>query len=60
MDFHAALARDYPELATKLVFLTGGAFTLRAREFLERVENQRLEKPIDVHGLKALVDHMLR
>jgi CheY-like chemotaxis protein len=60
MDFHAELLRHYPDLAAKMVFLTGGAFTPRAREFLERVDNQRVEKPIDVHGLKALVNDMLR
>jgi FixJ family two-component response regulator len=60
MDFHAELLHDYPDLAAKMVFLTGGAFTPRAREFLERVQNQRVEKPIDVHGLKTLVNDMLR
>src|SRR5690606_33269447 len=35
IDFHAELARAQPELATQVIFLTGGAFTLRAREFLD-------------------------
>jgi PAS domain S-box-containing protein len=60
MDFYAELQHDYPDLAAKMVFLTGGAFTPRAREFLERVQNQRVEKPIDVQSLKALVNDMLR
>jgi PAS domain S-box-containing protein len=60
MDFHAELQRGYPDQAAKLVFLTGGAFTQRARDFLEHVQNQRVEKPIDAQGLKALVNDMLR
>ena len=60
MDFHAELLRAFPEQASKMVFLTGGAFTKRAREFLENVQNHRVEKPIDAQGLKALVSDMLR
>jgi PAS domain S-box-containing protein len=60
MDFHAELERAYPEQAAKMVFLTGGAFTPKAREFLENVQNHRVEKPIDAQGLKALVNDMLR
>ncbi len=39
-------ARD-PDLADRFVFISGGAFTDRAREFLERVENPRIDKPFD-------------
>ena len=60
MDFHAELERGYPDQAARMVFLTGGAFTQRARDFLEQVQNQRVEKPIDAQGLKALVNEMLR
>ena len=37
-----------PDLAERIVFMTGGAFTDRAIEFLDSVSNHRLEKP--VHG----------
>jgi PAS domain S-box-containing protein len=60
MDFHAELTDDFPEQAKKMVFLSGGAFTKRARDFLESVSNHRVEKPIDAQGLKALVNDMLR
>jgi hypothetical protein len=36
-----------------MIFLTGGAFTQRAREFLDRVGNRRLDKPFDVDRLRA-------
>jgi PAS domain S-box-containing protein len=55
MDLHAALALAAPALAARLVFLTGGAFTPAAREFLDRVPNPRLEKPFEPRALQDLV-----
>jgi hypothetical protein len=60
MDFHAELLRSFPEQAGRMVFLSGGAFTKRARDFLESVQNHRVEKPVDAQGLKALINDMLR
>jgi PAS domain S-box-containing protein len=46
-----------PDLQKQVVFLSGGAFTERARDFLARVPNRRLEKPFDTEALAAaLVD----
>jgi PAS domain S-box-containing protein len=58
-DFHSALASVHPELATEVIFLTGGAFTLHAREFLDRVPNPRLDKPFDSNSLRALVNRQV-
>jgi len=44
-----------PRQAERMVFMTGGVFTVRAREFLETVKNERLSKPFDVDALIALV-----
>jgi PAS domain S-box-containing protein len=60
MDFHAELLRAFPDQASRMVFLSGGAFTKRARDFLESVQNHRVEKPVDAQGLKALINDMLR
>jgi signal transduction histidine kinase len=60
MDLHAELLREVPEQAAKVVFMTGGAFTGRAREFLNGVSNPRIEKPFEAVGLKTLVRGMLR
>jgi two-component system cell cycle sensor histidine kinase/response regulator CckA len=35
--------------------MTGGAFTVRARQFLDAVPNPHVEKPFDVGRLRALV-----
>jgi CheY-like chemotaxis protein len=60
MDLHDALLRLAPQQAEKMVFVTGGAFTRRAREFLDQVDNPRVDKPIDAASLKALVRGLLR
>jgi CheY-like chemotaxis protein len=49
------IRRIAPAQADKMVFVTGGAFTVRAREFLESVPNPRLTKPFDVEALVELV-----
>jgi CheY-like chemotaxis protein len=59
MDLHAELSKIAPELADRMVFLTGGAFTARARDFLDRVPNLRLEKPFKAVSFRALLrDHI--
>jgi FixJ family two-component response regulator len=54
IDLHEALARVAPSLAARMVFLTGGAFTPRASEFLGTVRNRFLDKPFDYAALSAL------
>jgi len=60
MDFHAALLQLAPAQAEKVVFMTGGAFTSQAREFLDRVRNARVEKPFDAGSIRALIHGLLR
>jgi PAS domain S-box-containing protein len=60
MDLHAEITRLAPAQAERMVFVTAGAFTPRAREFLERVPNARVEKPIDFQNLRMLVRNILR
>ena len=44
-----------PQQAERMAFITGGAFSMRARDFLESVPNPRLSKPFDVEALLGLV-----
>jgi CheY-like chemotaxis protein len=55
MALHDALEHDLPDQAERMIFITGGAFTPRGVEFLERVHNPRIEKPFDVSTLLGLV-----
>jgi hypothetical protein len=60
MEFHAELCRVKPEQASRIIFLTGGAFTRGAREFLDHIPNQRIEKPFDTHHMIALINDRMR
>jgi len=55
MDVWEQLRREGNRVADKIVFVTGGAFTPRAREFLDSVANIQIEKPFDLMELRALV-----
>jgi CheY-like chemotaxis protein len=59
-ELHARLVQSAPEIARKMVFLTGGAFTAEAKAFLDQVPNRRMEKPFDPASLRAVVREMLR
>jgi PAS domain S-box-containing protein len=48
MDVAEALEQEAPELARKVVFMTGGAFSPRAREFVARHPDNTVEKPFNV------------
>jgi signal transduction histidine kinase len=56
MDFHERLREARPDLADQVIFLSGGAFTPRARDFFERIPNPRIDKPIDAAQLRSLVE----
>jgi signal transduction histidine kinase/CheY-like chemotaxis protein len=55
MDLHRELTTLAPDQAERMVFLTGGAFTTSARQFLESCRNGLLEKPVTSNDLRALV-----
>jgi len=59
MDLHAALLRDAPDQAARMVFMTGGAFSDRARAFLDRIPNPSIGKPFLSEELLALVRGVL-
>jgi PAS domain S-box-containing protein len=60
IDIHAHLARALPDQVQRLVFLTGGAVSPATRAFLDQAANERIEKPFDVHNLRALVQRYVR
>jgi PAS domain S-box-containing protein len=59
MELYAEIRRILPALLDRIVFLTGGAFTPRAQAFLEEVPNPRLEKPVDMRTLRAMIRERL-
>ena len=60
MDLHAALHRSRPELAGRMVFMTGGAYTDQAQDFLERLPDRRLDKPFRPDEVERALAGVLR
>jgi PAS domain S-box-containing protein len=60
MDLHRELSRAVPDQADRMIFLTGGAFTAKARTFLSETPKEQLEKPFDPANLRAIVQRYLR
>jgi two-component system, cell cycle sensor histidine kinase and response regulator CckA len=59
MDLHAWTATHYPALARRLVFVTGGAFTPTASEYVTRVGNLRIDKPYETSLLKGIISDLV-
>jgi CheY-like chemotaxis protein len=48
VDLHRELERRRPDLARRVLFFTGGAFTPSTQAFVRRMADRCLEKPFDV------------
>jgi len=55
LELHALLSATRPELARRMIFLTGGVFDGRAERFLEDNARWCIGKPFDPGALLALV-----
>lgn len=55
MDVYRAARMRAKPTHDRIVFMSGGAFTRGAREFLARVPNLRIEKPFDLATIEQLV-----
>ena len=61
MDLYEELKRiGLSHVAEQMVFLTGGAFTSSAGQFMAAVRNASFEKPFDIQSIKALIQERLR
>ncbi|HKU42489.1 MAG TPA: ATP-binding protein, partial [Polyangiales bacterium] len=56
MEVFETVKRRYPGIQDRFVFMTGGAFTQQAKDFLASVPNPIIEKPFDIRALRALVN----
>jgi signal transduction histidine kinase len=59
MELYEHLEKSVPEQARRVIFLTGGAFTPLAREFLAKVPNPTVEKPLQRKDLLARIAEVL-
>ena len=54
-SFYDAIRADHPELAERIIFISGGAFTPRLRKFAMSVSNPVLQKPVTREQLEAIL-----
>lgn len=55
MEVFNRVSTQCPEVASRFVFMTGGAFTRQAREFLKQTPLVCLEKPFELRQIRDLV-----
>jgi two-component system cell cycle sensor histidine kinase/response regulator CckA len=55
MEVYEKVAAHRPDLASRFVFMTGGAFTAQAREFLKTTPLVCLEKPFELDQIREIV-----
>jgi CheY-like chemotaxis protein len=59
MDVYEHLKLWQPQLVDRLLFMTGGAYTQRARDLAGRTGVKLLEKPFSWEALEEAVDRVL-
>jgi PAS domain S-box-containing protein len=58
-DVYEWLSSHRADLVSRIVFITGGAFTERSRAFLDRVKRPYVLKPFDLEQLQAAVSRLI-
>jgi CheY-like chemotaxis protein len=59
IQLHKALVQRAPDVARRVVFVTGGVFTPEAAEFLARNGVARLNKPFELPDLRQMISQVL-
>jgi len=59
IDVHAYLEANAPSQASRTVFMTGGAFTDAAQQFLLRPAIRWIEKPFVMRDLRAMITNVV-
>lgn len=59
MDLHRELVSVAPEYAHRMVFMTGGAFSPGAKEFVDHVADETVDKPFDARALRSVVQRLI-
>jgi len=56
VELYAAVKQQWPELAERFIFITGGAFSAEARRFLEEPDIACINKPFQLRELLELIE----
>ena len=61
IELHEWLAGAYPDLAGRVIFITGGTFAAQTTDYLQRIPNLRIDKPFDLKSfIKTVREALLR
>jgi DNA-binding response OmpR family regulator len=58
-DLYRSLEEKAPGLTRRIVFMTGGPFSMRGANLLESVTNRRLEKPFSPEALRDTIRELV-
>lgn len=59
VDVYEHLARTHPDLTRRVILMSGGTYTERARALLARVPNVLVEKPFRIDAVREAVRRVL-
>jgi CheY-like chemotaxis protein len=59
MDLYDEVGKLYPDLQPRMVFMSGGASTVRAQSFLDKTPNRTIAKPITLNALELTVAEVI-
>jgi two-component system cell cycle sensor histidine kinase/response regulator CckA len=60
IEFFESLSGANPELAARIVFMTGGAISARGQDFLESTTNVQIAKPFSVETVRSIVQDYVK
>ena len=60
IELYAELGHLAPDQQERMIFVTGGTFTPKARAFFEKAPNALIEKPFNLRNLRAVVREQLQ
>lgn len=60
VELRDRIAAVSDEQAARIIFITGGLLLPQVRQWLDKVPNTCLEKPIDLEGLRELIRRRVR
>jgi PAS domain S-box-containing protein len=59
VEFYEELERQSPEMALRVGIISGGAFTPRTHEFLQRFVERSIEKPFEPNDIRRLIEKLI-
>lgn len=60
IELYAEVGRSAPDQQARMIFVTGGTFTPKARSFFDKAPNALIEKPFNLRNLRAVVREQLQ